>query len=127
MDVRRADERGSWASRRHQLFIGYVILMLLAFLLPVPTSRVAETTNVDKLVHFGIFLGFTLLFYADKHSKAWWTFLLSAAFAGAIELAQSALPYRNGDWVDFIAGAAGAALGTVLVLWRERRRANQGL
>jgi VanZ family protein len=122
--MKHLNEHAGWASRRHQLFIGYVILMLLAFLLPVPTSAVAETTNADKVVHFGIFLGFTLLFYADTHSKPWWTFLLSAAFAGAIELAQSVLPYRNGDWVDFIAGAAGAASGTLIVLWRERRRAS---
>ena len=123
--MRHGDERGSWASTRHQLFVSYVVLMLLAFLLPVPNSPVAETNGIDKLVHFGIFLGFALLFYADKHSKPWRTFLLSAAFAGAIELVQGLLPYRDGDWLDFIAGSGGAALGTVIVLWIERRRANQ--
>jgi VanZ family protein len=115
------------SGRRHQLFVGYVIVMLLAFLVPVPTSPVAETHQVDKLVHFGIFLGFAMLFYGDKHAKPWRIFLVSAAFAGAIELVQGLLPYRDGDWLDFIAGSAGAAVGTFLVLWLERRRANQHL
>ena len=115
------------AARRHKLFVGYVILMLLAFLLPVPTSPVAESNHADKLVHFGIFLGFALLFYGDKHWKPWWNFLLSAAFAGIIELVQWNLPYRDGDWMDFIAGAAGAAVGTLVVMWLARQRANSGL
>ena len=133
MDVRQAEKTdahpvsGKLSARRHHLFVGYVILMLVAFLVPVPTSPVAEANQVDKLVHFGIFLGFALLFYGDKHAKSWWIFFLSAAFAGAIELVQALLPYRDGDWLDFVAGSAGAALGTLLILWLERLRARQRL
>jgi VanZ family protein len=97
--------------------------MLVAFLVPVPTSPVAEANQADKVVHFGIFLGFALIFYGDKHAKPWWIFLVSSAFAGAIELVQALLPYRDGDWLDFVAGSAGAALGTFVVLWLKRRRA----
>jgi VanZ family protein len=92
--------------------------MVLAFLLPVPPTPLAESRHVDKLVHFGIFLGFALLFYVDQHWRGWWTFLISVAFAGVIELVQSLLPYRDGDWLDLLAGAAGAGLGVVLAaLW----------
>jgi VanZ family protein len=97
--------------------------MLLIFLLPLPTDPLAESEYADKLVHFGIFLGFALLFYVDQHWKAWWTFLLSTAFAGAIELVQSTLRYRDGDWLDLIAGALGAGLGTVVVVLLEHRQA----
>jgi VanZ family protein len=101
---------------RHKVFASYVAVMVLAFLLPMPTTPLAESRQVDKLVHFGIFLGFALLFYFDRHRRGWWTFLISVAFAGGIELVQWALPYREGDWLDFVAGAAGAGLGTVVVL-----------
>jgi VanZ family protein len=117
------DKPGS--TLRHRIFILYVVAMLLAFLLPTPATPLAESQHVDKLVHFGIFLGFALVFYGDRHSRAWWIFLISVAFAGGIELLQSILSYRQGDWWDFVAGAAGAGLGTVLVLLvvRQRRRA----
>jgi VanZ family protein len=95
--------------------------MLLAFLLPVPPAPLAEARVVDKLVHFVMFLGFALLFYLDRHSAAWRTFLIATAFAGGIELLQGILPYREGDWWDFLAGAAGASVGAVLLLFSERR------
>ena len=105
---------------RHKVFVGYVLVMMLVFLLPVPPSPVGGFSYVDKLVHFGIFFGFALLFYLDRHGGAWWTFLISSAFAGAIELVQAILPYRDGDWLDFAAGAAGAIVGAVLLLFSER-------
>jgi VanZ family protein len=106
---------------RHKIFIGYVTIMVLVFLLPVPTTPLAESRHVDKLVHFGIFLGFALLFYIDRHWRIWWTFLIAVVFAGGIELVQGALPYREGNWLDFIAGVAGAGLGALLVLLMERQ------
>ncbi len=106
---------------RHKVFIGYVAVMVLVFLLPVPTTPLAESRHVDKLVHFGIFLGFALLFYVDRHWRPGGTFLVSTLFAGAIELVQWRLAYREGDWVDFTAGTAGAGLGTVLVVLLERQ------
>jgi VanZ family protein len=95
--------------------------MLLAFLVPVPTTPLAEVRNVDKLVHFGVFLGFALLFYIDRHWKVWWTFLVGVAFAGAIEVVQWFLPYRDADWWDLAAGAAGTAVGILLMLLIERQ------
>ena len=109
------------SSRRHKIFILYVVVMLLAFLLPTPSTPLAESQHFDKVVHFGIFLGFALVFYGDRHATAWRTFLISAAFAGGIELVQSTLPYRQGDWLDWAAGTAGSGLGTLFVLWLERR------
>jgi VanZ family protein len=107
---------------RHRIFVAYVALMLVVFLAPVPAAPLAESTNLDKLVHFAVFLGFALLFYIDHASRAGWTLLISCAFAGGIELVQWGLPYRDGDWWDFVAGAAGASLGSVLVLLIERQR-----
>jgi VanZ family protein len=101
---------------RHKIFVGYVVVIVLVFLVPVPTTPLAETRYVDKLIHFGVFLGFALLFYMDRRSSWGWMLLISFAFAGGIELVQWILPYREGDWWDFVAGAAGAGLGAVIVL-----------
>jgi VanZ family protein len=111
------EEEGSEV--RHRIFVGYVALMVLTFLAPVPATPLAF--HVDKLVHFGIFLGFALFLHADRAPEARWTLLFSFAFAAAIELAQSVLPYREGDWWDFVAGAAGATVGIILMLMIERR------
>ena len=97
-------------------------MMVLVFLLPVPPSPLTESNQFDKVVHFGIFLGFALLFNFDRHLRVGWTFLISVAFAAGIELVQWVLPYREGDWLDFIAGAAGAGLGVLLVLLIERNK-----
>ena len=106
--------------RRHQIFTLYVMMMVLVFLLPVPRSPLTESNQFDKVVHFGIFLGFALLFFFDRRLRVGWTLLISVAFAAGIELVQWVLPYREGDWLDFMAGAAGAGLGVVLVLLIER-------
>jgi VanZ family protein len=100
---------------RHKIFVGYVVVMMLVFLVPVPTIPLAEARHVDKLVHFGVFLGFALLLYIDRTSKVVWMLLISLAFAAGIELVQWFLPYRDADWWDFFAGAAGAGLGVLLV------------
>ena len=106
---------------RHKIFVAYVTLMVLAFLVPVPTVPLAEANHVDKLVHFGVFLGFALLLYIDRASKVMWTLLISFAFAAGIELVQWFLPYRDADWWDFFAGAAGAGAGVLLVSVVEAR------
>lgn len=116
--------KGDEYALRHKIFVGYVALMVLLFLAPVPSTHLAESSHLDKLVHFGIFLVFALLFHVDRAPSVWWALLTAFTFAAAIELVQSLLPYRDGDRWDFLAGAAGATCGTVLMLWfaRQARR-----
>jgi VanZ family protein len=115
---------------RHKVLVGYVLVMVVVFLMPVPPTPVDEFNYIDKLVHFGIFLGFALLFYLDQHRGVWRTFLIAIAFAGGVELLQGILPYRSGDWLDFAAGAAGAgcaALATRLEDGINEQRQNRSL
>ncbi|HET6797930.1 MAG TPA: VanZ family protein [Gemmatimonadales bacterium] len=108
-----------------RVFLLYVAVMLMLFLLPVPFAQ-AETRHLDKVVHFGIFLGFALLFWIDRQPGPLWTFLVSATFAGTIELAQRMLPYRHGDWMDFAVGALGAGVGVLSLLWAKGRHEERG-
>lgn len=107
--------------QRHRIFTLYVLITLLVFLVPVPTTPLTEWKHLDKSVHFAVFLAFALLFHLDRPLKVMWTFLISCGFAGAIEVVQWFLPYRDADWWDFVAGAAGAGVGAVLVLWQGNR------
>ena len=105
---------------RHKALVGYVLFMLLLFLLPVPGGPLEEVNHFDKAVHLSVFLGFALLFHLDRASGAALTLLASFAFAAAIEVLQWLLPYRSGDWWDLAAGAAGGSIGAALVLWSAR-------
>jgi VanZ family protein len=104
---------------RHRLFVAYAVAMLLVFLTPSPDVGI-EFGYVDKALHFGLFFGFALMFYLDRRRGPGRMFLISAAFAAVVELAQWVLPFREVELADFIAGAAGAALATVAVLLLTR-------
>jgi VanZ family protein len=90
--------------------------MVLVFLVPVPALPISVPNQFDKLVHFGLFLGFALLYDLDRRPSMGRTLLVSFAFAGGIELVQWVLPYRSADWWDFLAGATGAGVGAALAI-----------
>jgi VanZ family protein len=100
---------------RHRLFIAYLVFMLVVFLTPTPETGI-ELTYFDKLVHFGLFFGFALFLYIDRAPSAPRTFLISIMFAAGVELAQAFLPFREVEWADFIAGAAGAGFAVLAIL-----------
>jgi VanZ family protein len=115
--VSSAHTKSAWL---HRALLGYVLIMLVLFLLPVPGGPLEPTQHLDKVVHFGIFLGFAVLFHLARNSGTAQTLLVSVAFAAAIELLQLLVPYRDGDWYDLVAGAAGGSIGAALVLWNAR-------
>jgi VanZ family protein len=101
---------------RHRLFIAYAVAMILVFLTPSPDIGI-EFRYIDKAVHCGLFFGFAIMFHLDRRPSPWGTFLISAILAGAVELVQWVLPFREVELADFLAGAAGAALGSVAGLF----------
>ncbi len=90
--------------------------MLLAFLTPTPDTGI-EFSYIDKAVHFALFFGFTLMFYFDRHASLVRIFQTSVILAAGIELVQWVLPFRQVELADFIAGAAGAALATLILFF----------
>jgi VanZ family protein len=105
----------------HKAFVAYVLMMMLLFLLPVPGGALPEKTHLDKVVHFSVFLVFAILFHCDQSAGARSALLVSVAFAAAIEVLQGLVPYRDADWYDLAAGAAGGTLGAALVFWHARK------
>ena len=107
----------------HQAFVGYVLFMVLLFLVPVPGGALTESAYLDKVVHFGVFLIFAVLFHLVRTPGARSVLVVTVVFAAAIEVLQGLVPYRDGDWYDLAAGAAGGCAGAALILWQSRKRA----
>ena len=117
--MRSAHTKSAWLNKA---LLGYVLIMLVVFLLPVPGGPLEPTQHIDKVVHFAIFLGFAVLFHLARSSGVVQTLLASVACAAVIEVLQLLVPYRDGDWYDLAAGAAGGAAGAALALWSARYR-----
>ena len=86
----------------------------------------APMTNFDKLVHALMFMGLSGAVFFDntrylRQSIGWqrlfWGSLLFPVLTGGlIEIVQIYLPYRSGEWWDFIFDGIGAAAGFVICL-----------
>ncbi|MFN9749199.1 MAG: VanZ family protein [Burkholderiales bacterium] len=101
-------------------FWGACLGILTATLLPTSQLPPLVFSVSDKLQHAAAFallycLGQTL--YAKQRLKLVLGLLL---FGAAIELAQSAIGWRTGDWYDWLADATGLALAAwVAIVWNQ--------
>ncbi len=99
------------------LSIGWLMLVVIAIAMAVPTPNVDVAIDyADKWVHvlaFATLAGWTAQIYRPSPALAWRGLGL-LAFAAATELMQAIIPWRSGDWGDFIADALGVALGLAL-------------
>ncbi len=118
--------------RRHRrpLFVAYSTWVLFLTLAPLPSGVGRAPWWFDKAAHFGIFVVMAALLYLnlsqERRHHATWVVGTAALFAGAIELAQSPLAFRSGDWWDFFWGGVGAAIGWLAAEWVERTWKRQG-
>lgn len=112
--------------RRHRrpLFVAYSAWVLYLTLAPLPSGAGSAPWWFDKAAHFGIFVGLAALLYLNLPQKrrhhAIWVVGISSFVAGAIELAQSPLAFRSGDWWDFFWGGVGTVVGWLGAEWVER-------
>ena len=91
------------------------LVLVVAWFAFTPAERVPELTGQDKMNH--------LLAFAALASTAALAFAARApvlalgllGYGGFIELVQSFLPTRHGDWADVVADAVGVAAGLLLV------------
>jgi VanZ family protein len=94
--------------------------MALLLLVPVPHRLDALATRYDGLAHVLIFLAFSLLYQLDRGPAPVRTLAFTVLLAGGTELVQWALPYRGGQWSDFVMGVIGAGIGVILSLLAAR-------
>jgi VanZ family protein len=115
--------------RQRRVWLGvYVVVLLVLTLAPLPAmaNRLAATDQLDKVVHFVLLAGLTVILY--------WNLAVAGrpplgrvvgpatAFAALIELLQAPLPYRTMDFWDFICGTAGAFVAYFVVARLTARR-----
>lgn len=119
--------------KRYPLTILTATTILVLSIIPVPEVKMAENIPlIDKWVHFVMYGGLALVAYFElyrtntKREKKkreatlmllLYTLIVPSLYGGLLELVQAYLTTcRSGDWIDFIADAIGAALGSLLGL-----------
>ncbi|MCH5377122.1 MAG: VanZ family protein [Planctomycetes bacterium] len=97
----------------------YWILLLLGTHLPAPA--VGDLRVSDKLLHFSAYAGLAFLLactvsaYRRPHwSTYWWLAAIVLLYGAFDELSQLPIPGRNADILDWMADAAGTAVGLSL-------------
>ena len=96
-------------------------------------------TNFDKLVHALMFMGLSGAIFFDNTRYLrqavgwqrifWGSFLFPVLIGGLVEIIQTFLSYRSGDWWDFFWDVIGAMTGFLICLainrWLKRRKARK--
>ena len=106
---------------RRALLGAYALALLALTLAPMPDTG-GLATDLDKLIHLGMFgaragLVHWNLIPAMPRGRAVALATLTAALAaGLIEIIQDPLPYRDGDLGDFLAGVTGGMIGAVAAM-----------
>ncbi|MDD2191197.1 MAG: VanZ family protein [Bacteroidales bacterium] len=110
------------------LFVLWIALMMYgilspANLLPKSIGFFSFIPFFDKIVHSGMFAGFSFLLFwlvADNHNlhkSVLITFIVSISFGLITELAQlllSEITFRGFEWMDLLADTLGVVLSMVL-------------
>jgi VanZ family protein len=109
--------RSAWPS------LVWTFLILLACSLPgkeIPEAPLFP--HFDKLVHFGLFFVWSILWLA-RYPSRWLVILVSGIIFGIfIEFYQEWLPIgRSFDWWDAVADSFGAVTGTIIFLALTRK------
>jgi VanZ family protein len=93
------------------------LVVVITWLALIPAPPKAITTGWDKSNHALAFasLAFASAWAVWPRVRRWpLLFVVVLAYGGAIEIAQSYLPPREGDWLDLLADAVGISLGLLL-------------
>ena len=95
------------------------LAILIAFLSLMPKPPQGMDTGWDKANHALAFIALTFgacLAWGRTRRDVLWLCLALLAYGGAIELAQTMVPERLGEWMDWLADAVGIGLGLLLAL-----------
>ncbi len=112
--------------KRHSVSLLLALAICFLSLIPIPETPLDDVRFVDKWVHLLMYgtlsLSLWLEMWRANHPQGLGCQLLlalvcPAVWGGLMELAQACLTTcRSGDWLDFWANSAGAALVSLVVL-----------
>lgn len=113
------------APRARRLWQALLVALALAvcWLAFSPAPPPAADTGWDKANHtlaFGVLAVTAELALWPWPRRRWLTALGLLAFGGFIELVQTQIPERTGEWPDLLADGSGIALGLLLVAALQR-------
>lgn len=82
--------------------------------LPVPDVPTPSVPHLDKVIHFAMYLGLSILFNRNFPKFGVKAFFILTAYAIVDELSQ---PYfhRDAEWLDGLADVTGIILGMLIV------------
>lgn len=90
----------------------WTALIVLACTWPGKDLPAAPVVGFDKIVHIGMFVGWTVLWLLVFPRRIWLILLMGIAFGIGLEFYQQWLPFdRTFDWWDAAADGLGALLG----------------
>lgn len=105
----------SWIKVNSLLAIVWTLLILLACSWPGSDLPEAPVTGFDKIVHVGLFAGFSFLWYYRFSKHFLLIGILGASYGFLIEIYQHYMPLnRSFDLWDILADAVGVILGLLL-------------
>ena len=116
-----------------KFWISIAVCMIILVLCFMNTKSLPKTTlkDADKYVHFLMFLGLSGAVFFDntrylrqtvrRQRIFWGSFLFPALLGGLIEIIQGVfIPYRSGDWRDFLFDCIGPGIGFLICLLINR-------
>ena len=116
---------------RVMLLITMAVVSWFAFVPDPGGPRFAQADKLNHLLAFGTLGGLAALCTAAGRRPALLAMLGLLAYGGFIELVQTQLPTRHGDWADMLADGAGIVLGQLAAAalrrrWPSRRLRHRG-
>ncbi|MDY0743749.1 VanZ family protein [Paucibacter sp. R3-3] len=107
------------APLRALVFVALVIVISWLAFSPAPPP--GASLGWDKANHASAFAALMVSGRLAWPRLSWRTLIIGLlAYGGAIELIQTQLPPREGDWLDLLADTVGLGLGTLVFLGLRR-------
>ena len=106
------------------LLLGMALLLSsIAMLTPVTTPGPLPFPHADKVIHALTFLVLTgLIDYSwPQRGMVWQKWLPLVAYSSLMELGQTQVIGRQGDWLDWLANGSGILLYSLLIAGLLRR------
>ena len=110
-----------WLSRHRWPAILWTLLILLACSWPGRDLPAAPVVGFDKIVHIGLFTGWSFLWLVALPGRGTWVVLTGIAYGIFLEFYQQWLPFdRSFDWWDAAADGLGVLIGYLLYYVSQR-------